>query len=152
MNWHANQSKYNTMKINIIRYHCKDLCVKGMFYVDGQPMGETREALPIGYRYKKRPILPAGLHRCLPCSTDCAAMTLKVCQKAGHNRLTFGWDALKQQQLGRILVGQACPTVPPDDRKLERQEETFAQLTQRIYQAYANQEDFELEVVEQYGE
>ncbi len=140
------------MKITIIRYHHKNLCVKGVFHVDGQPMGETREALPIGHRYKKTPLLPPGLYRCLPCSTDYAAMTLKVCQKAGHNLLAFGWEAVKQQQLGKILVGQACPTVPPDDRKLERQEETFAQLTDRIYQAYANQENFELEVVEQYGE
>lgn len=135
------------MKLTLIRYFQQGLCVKGTLYVDGKPLGETREALPIGRHFRKTPaLLPPGIYRCLPYANNCAAMTLKVCQKAGHDILSFGWDVLQEPLANLILLGQANKRLPPEQRRLHHQEETFAAFTALLYRAYAAGESFELEV------
>lgn len=139
------------MKLALTRYYRDTHSAKGTLALDGHPLGETREALPIGLcRRKHGALLPPGTYQCRPTATMLSPMTLKVCQPAGHTRVFIAYDPVRQEMTDHILVGQADPLLLPQERELTRQAATFEALTQRVYQAYATGEDITLEVTEEY--
>ena len=127
------------MTLHLIRYHLGPDLAKGRLLIDGSPFCETREP---SLR------LPAGTYTCRCSATRYSPMTLRVCRRRGQHSVLFGWDSLRQHLSGTILVGMANADEPPDLRELTRQQDTFAQLTRRIYRAYAEAEDISLRITD----
>ena len=127
------------MHLHLIRYHTSPAATRGLLLLDGAPLGETRESGDAPLR------LPAATYRCRCAASALSPMTLQVCLPSGRRRVAIGWDPLRQVRAGTILVGQAGEG-DPATCPLTDQEDTFARLTRRVYQAYAAGEDITLAV------
>ncbi len=131
------------MTLHLIRYHTDHEQLKGSLLIDGTPFCETREP---GRMAGRNAHLPPGTYSCRCHPTRFSPMTLRVCRQRGQSTIHFGWNTLRQWLSGTICVGMANIADPPEERQLTRQQETFDQLTQRVYHAYENGEGIELTV------
>lgn len=132
------------MLIDLIRYHITPSLVKGRLLIDGEPFCETREP---GTLSGANAHLPTGTYPCRCVATRFSPMTLRVIRRRGQHTVHFGWDALRQHLSGTICVGMANDALPPEERELTHQQDTFERLTRRLYYAYADAEEIELRII-----
>lgn len=133
------------MTIDLNRYYHTRCLVKSQLVINHVPFGEAREADSVP---GMKGGLEAGTYRCQCVASELSPMTLKVCRQRGKGRIIFGWDLLRQSAMGIICMGAADTDVPPEERELVRQQETFKMFTQMIYKAYAEGEEFVLNIKE----
>lgn len=146
------------MKITLTRYHQSATLTRSRFtaQLDTDPTArlvcEAREPgnqVPsIGqWTHIPHPI-PTGVHRCAITTSDVSPMTVKVCQRRGTYRTIIGFDPIRQWRANMIILGQADPTEPPEERTLDRQQETFNAFTALVYRAFAHGETISIDVTE----
>lgn len=133
------------MTIDLNRYYHTRCLVKSQLVINHVPFGEAREADSVP---GMKGGLEAGTYRCQCVASELSPMTLKVCRQRGKGRIIFGWDLLRQSAMGIICMGAADTDVPPEERELVRQQETFKMFTQMIYKAYTEGEEFVLNINE----
>ena len=131
------------MHLQLLRYHQTARMARGILSIDGQPFCETREPID---RLASASMLPTGDYQCRCTASSLSPMTLKVCRRRGQSLVFFGWDFFRPCQSGMISLGQADPNEPPEERELTRQQETFDAFTQRVYAAYAQNEEITLTI------
>lgn len=131
------------MTLHLTRYYADLNQVKGILLIDGTPFCETREP---GRMAGRNAHLSPGTYPCRCRATQFSPMTLRVCRQRGQSSVHIGWHALRQWLSGTICVGMANIADPPEERELTRQQATFDQLTQRVYQAFEQAEDIQLTV------
>ena len=131
------------MLLTLTRYHLTPRMARGTLSIDGKPFCETREPID---RLPSASMIPTGEYKCRCAASPLSPMTLKVCRCRGRNLVFFGWDLFRPCQAGMISLGQADPDEPPEERELTRQQETFEAFTQRVYAAYAQNEEITLTI------
>lgn len=138
------------MYIQLIRYYSDRRVAKSTLLINSLPFGEAREpVLPATRHHPSAPLLSPGTYRCQPVSTSQSSMSLKVCRSQGLPRITFGWSLFRQTAGDTICIGQSSPSLPPEERTLQRQQETFGRFVTQVYEAFAKGEPMTLEVTAQ---
>lgn len=138
------------MHIYLTRYYQSPFVTKSTFDVDGILHLEAREpselcAMPFS---RLLPLLPPGTYACQCVPSDLSPITLRVNQQAVRRPLLIGYDEDKQWQIGRIHIGFADCSAPPEERELICQRAAFDSLTQRLYEVYARKEPILLTVID----
>lgn len=138
------------MHIQLIRYYSDRRVAKSTLLINSLPFGEAREpVLPATRHHPSAPLLSPGTYRYQPVSTSQSPMSLKVCRSQGLPRVTFGWSLFRQTASDTICIGQSSPSLPPEERTLQRQQETFSRFVTQVYEAFAKGEPMTLEVTAQ---
>lgn len=134
------------MHLTLIRHYRSPQLVHSHILLDGRPLGEGRETRYIGQRPLAE-VLPPGEYRLQPAGTQLSPMTLRIVRHRGQARVHIGGTPLRQWMDGWILIGQPdFPCLPPEERRLTDQSRTFERLQERVYQAWAEQEDMTLTI------
>lgn len=153
------------MKILLNRYYGDRLITKSEMkvYLDGETeprmVCDAREPKFCNYAFSfagaSSYCLPAGTHKMKCGNSPYSPMGLRVPRCAGHRCVFIGHKWSREFYEGEILVGQPYtvdflkgPEILPateenrDLSHLEKKEETYAQLTELVYEAYAKGEEF----------
>ena len=139
------------MKINIDRYYGDDTVTKSHLSIEGTSFHcEAREPAYRDYTESftgcSRHCLPRGQWKAHIKPSAYSPMTLTIQPCPGHRAAKFIHSDLCPVVPGNIVVGQSDEHQPPEKRQLERSQETFRQLEQLTYQAFANEEEISVTI------
>lgn len=155
------------MKIVLERYYGDRTITKSVMkvYMDGESEPrmtcDAREPKFCNYAFSfagaSSYCLPAGTHKMKCGNSPYSPMGLRVPRCAGHRCVYIGYKWSREYFEGEILVGQpycvdflkSAEVLPATEENrdfshLEKKEETYAQLTELVYEAYGRGEDFTL--------
>ncbi|MBR0047215.1 MAG: hypothetical protein IJP75_10140 [Bacteroidaceae bacterium] len=145
------------MKIRMSRYYGDGSVTKSVMRIESERGGfepmecEAREMAFKVYTEKFRGssgyCVPEGTYTMQPRCTEFGVMTLRTKDMRGHANVSIGWSWTRQTKHDTILVGWSDGSQAAEVRRITGSRECFDELTKRVYAAWADGEEFTLEIV-----
>ena len=142
------------MKITMIRYYGDCKVTKSLVTVEmnGEVMRcEAREPEFVDYeepfKGSSRVCLPAGMLVGRLRATETCAMSLCIGRIATSTKTVVGYDEERCARCGFVMIGMADEGVPPEERVLHSERETFERFTDLMYRAWSNGERIDIEII-----